>query len=340
MNKKTFFARAASKALALAAAVMMMSAATACSKDSDNDNGGGTPPLPEPKAQTVTIDGVEKPILKAEYEDGGDGDYRLFLNLSADGKERVEIGLNKELHMTGSPIDLTEREKKHEGDEWYWAVDYYKPDNIQLIDTYAHPDSERPVFTTGTLTASGSPDGTINIRLKNGRVKGKDGKEHTLTVSYSGTMEKYGAPLPAPKAQTVTIDGAEKPIVKAEYNNWSDGSCILYLYLSADGKERVRFELNKDLHMTGSPVKLTEKEKKHTGKWYWIVEYDKPDGTILIDTWGNPDRDGSVFTTGTLTISGSFDGTLNIRLENGRVKGTDGKEHTLVLSYSGKMTKK
>lgn len=153
-------------------------------------------------------------------------------------------------------------------------------------------------------------------------------------------MEKYGAPLPAPKAQTVTIDGAEKPIVKAEYNNWSDGSCILYLYLSADGKERVRFELNKDLHMTGSPVKLTEKEKKHTGKWYWIVEYDKPDGTILIDTWGNPDRDGSVFTTGTLTISGSFDGTLNIRLENGRVKGTDGKEHTLVLSYSGKMTKK
>ena len=190
MNKKTFFARAASKALALAAAVMMMSAATACSKDSDNDNGGGTPPLPEPKAQTVTIDGVEKPILKAEYEDGGDGDYRLFLNLSADGKERVEIGLNKELHMTGSPIDLTEREKKHEGDEWYWAVDYYKPDNIQLIDTYAHPDSERPVFTTGTLTISGSFDGTLNIRLENGRVKGTDGKEHTLVLSYSGKMTK------------------------------------------------------------------------------------------------------------------------------------------------------
>ena len=36
MNKKTFFANVASKALALAAAVMMMSAAfTACSKDND-----------------------------------------------------------------------------------------------------------------------------------------------------------------------------------------------------------------------------------------------------------------------------------------------------------------
>ena len=25
--------------------------------------------------------------------------------------------------------------------------------------------------------------------------------------------------------------------------------------------------------------------------------------------------------------------TINIKLENGRVKGTDGKEHTLVVSY-------
>ncbi|MGP1610281.1 MAG: hypothetical protein ACTTGW_01445 [Candidatus Cryptobacteroides sp.] len=304
-------------------------------------------PLPAPKAQTVTFDGVEKPILKAEYEDGGDGDYRLFLNLSADGKERVEIGLNKELHMTGSPIDLTEREKKHEGDEWYWAVDYYKPDDIQLIDTYAHPDSERPVFTTGTLTASGSPDGTINIRLKNGRVKGKDGKEHTLTISYSGKMDKYGAPLPAPKAQTVTIDGVEKSIVKAEYKDETGGEYRLYLYLSADGKEKVQFELNKDLHMTGSPINLTEREKKHGRKWYWWICYYRPDGTRPIATWGQPDElyePGDtiypVFTTGTLTASGSLTGTFTIKLENGRVKGTDGKEHTLVLSYSGKMTKK
>ena len=67
---------------------------------------------------------------------------------------------------------------------------YYKPDGNKLIDTFGNPDDTLPVFTTGTLTISGSPDGTINIRLENGRVKGEEGAEHTLTISYSGTMTK------------------------------------------------------------------------------------------------------------------------------------------------------
>ena len=111
MKRNNFFANAASKALALAATVMMMSAAfTACSSSNDDDGGGGTPPTP--KAQTVTLDGAEKPILKAEYEDKGNGNYKLYLNLSADGKERVTICLNKDLHITGSPIDLTKGKRR------------------------------------------------------------------------------------------------------------------------------------------------------------------------------------------------------------------------------------
>ena len=185
MRAKHFFANAASKALALAAAVMMMSAAfTSCSKDSDDDNGG----LPTPKAQTVTIDGAEKPILKAEYQDNADGNYQFRLYLSADGKERVRFELNKDLHMSGSPVDLTKR-GKGQGFECYWMVEYYKSDGTQLIDSYGAPgEDDYPVFTTGTLTVSGSFDGTINIKLENGRVKGKDGKEHTLTISYSGKI--------------------------------------------------------------------------------------------------------------------------------------------------------
>ena len=346
MKQNKFFANVASKALALAAAVMMMSAATACSKDSDNDNGGGTTPLPEPKAQTVTIDGVENSIVKAEYEDEGNGNYFLYLNLSADGKEGVAIQLTKDLHITGSPIDLTEKEKKHEG-KWYWSIEYNKSSGTRLINTSGEPGRAEPVFTTGKLTISGSLTGTLNIKLENGRVKGEDGKEYTLTVSYSGKMDKYGAPLPAPKAQTVTIDGVEKSIVKAEYKDETGGEYRLYLYLSADGKEKVQLELNKDLHMTGSPINLTEREKKHGRKWYWWICYYRPDGTRPIATWGQPDElyePGDtiypVFTTGTLTASGSLTGTFTIKLENGRVKGDDGKEHTLVLSYSGKMTKK
>ena len=70
-------------------------------------------------------------------------------------------------------------------------VGYYKSDGTSLINTYAAPDdSDFPVFTTGTLTISGSPEGTINIKLENGRVKGEDGKEHTLVLSYSGKMTK------------------------------------------------------------------------------------------------------------------------------------------------------
>ena len=332
MTKNLFLASCAKAAFALAAVVMMSLAFAACGSDNDDD-GGGTPPPPSPKAGTVTIDGEEKPIVKAEYKDYGNGNYVFDLYLSADRKEEVVLMLNKELHITGNPVNLTKKEEKHD-EKWYWVVDYSKSDGTKLIDTYSSPDSSGPVFKTGTLTASGSPTGTINIKLENGCVMGTDGKEHTLTISYGGKMNNYVKPLPKPTAGTVTIDGTNKSIVKAEYEDGGDGNYTLNLYLSADGKERVGFELNKDLHMSGSPVDLTEKEAKHTGKWYWWICYFRPDGTRTIATWGQPDEpDYPVFTTGTLTISGSPESTINIKLENGRVKGDDGKEHTLTVSY-------
>ncbi|MGP1350627.1 MAG: hypothetical protein ACTTK2_03100 [Hoylesella marshii] len=331
MTKNLFFASCAKAAFALAAVVMMSTVFTSCSKDNSDD------PKPEPKANTVTIDGAERAIVKAEYKDEGDGDYWLFLYLSADRQEKVKFELNKDLHMTGSPIDLTKKEKEHDG-KWYWSVDYYKPGDTKLINTFGEPGSSTPVFTTGTLTVSGSPTGTLNIKLENGRVKSTDGKEHTLTVSYSGKMEKYVEPLPKPKAQTVTIDGTEKPIVNAEYEDETGGNYSLYLYLSADRKERVEFQLNKDLHMTGKPIDLTKKEKAHP-EYYWSVDYYKPDDTKLINTFGNPESSYPIFDTGTLTMSGDPTGTIDIKLENGRVKGKDGKVHTITLSYSGKMTK-
>ena len=216
MTKNLFLASCAKAAFALATVMMMSAAFTACS--SSNDDDPTTEPLPAPKAQTVILDGEEKPILKAEYEDKLNGNYALYLYLSADGKERVNIQLNKDLHMTGHAFNLTKREEEHSG-KWYWSVEYYKPDDTKLIDTYGRPGYSIPVFKTGTLTISGSPESTINIKLENGRVEGTDGAEHTLTISYSGTMEKYGAPLPEPKANTVTLDGEEKPILKAEYED-------------------------------------------------------------------------------------------------------------------------
>ena len=333
MTKNLFLASAAKAAFALAAVVMMSTVFTSCSKDNDDD------PKPEPKAGTVTIDGAERPIVKAEYKDKADGNYILYFYLSNDRKEKVRFQLNKDLHMTGSPIDLTKREEEHAG--FCWVVEYYKPDDTKLIDTYGRPGYSIPVFKTGTLTISGSPDGTINIKLENGRVKGTDDKEYTLTVSYSGTMEKYGAPLPEPKANTVTFDGAEKPILKAEYEDHTDGNYRLFLNLSADGKEKVEIDLNKELHMTGSPVDLTKREKKHEGdEWYWAADYHNPDNSLFTNTYGDPDSNSDLYLTGTLTVSGSPTGTINIKLENGRVKTNDREERTLTISYSGTMTER
>ena len=343
MSKKIFFASAAKAAFALAAVVIMSLAFAACGSDNDDDGGGGGIPdtsLPEPKAQTVTIDGKEKPIVKAEYKDETGGNYSLYLYLSADRKERVKLELNKDLHMSGSPVDLTKR-GKGQGFKCYWMVEYYKSDGTQLINSYGAPgEDDYPVFNTGTLTASGSPESTLNIKLENGRVMGEDGKEHTLTISYSGKMTKAGSTPkpPTPTAGTVTLDGKEKPIVSAEYIDEKVGDYSLYLYLSADRKEKVIIFLNKDLHMTGSPVDLTKKEKEHEGKFYWTVNYYDANGKRIIETWGKPDRqDYPVFKTGTLTMSGDPKGTINIKLENGRVKGTDGAEHTITLNYNGKM---
>ena len=180
MKTTSFLASAAKAAFALAAVLMTSTVFTSCSKDNSDD------PKPEPKANTVTIDGAERAILKAEYEDKKDGDYILYFYLSDDHKEKVTMQLNKDVHMTGNPVNLNEKEKTHDG--WYWVVNYYKPDGNKLIDTFGNPDDALPVFKTGTLTISGSPESTLNIKLENGRVKGKDDKEHTLAISYSGPM--------------------------------------------------------------------------------------------------------------------------------------------------------
>ena len=184
MRTKKFFASAAKAAFALAAAMMMSTAFTSCSKDNDDK--------PEPKfTNTVTLDGVEKAILKAEYDPEGDGNYRIYLVLSADEKEQVVLHINEDVF--GTPIKLTEKAKKN-ADNFYfnWTIDYYKSNGeggyTRFIEASGNPEQSVPVFNTGTIEFTGSIKGILNIRLKNGRVKDRDGKEHTLVLSYSGKM--------------------------------------------------------------------------------------------------------------------------------------------------------
>ena len=192
MTTKQFSATVAKAAFALATVVMMSMAFTACSSDNDDPK---PDPEPELKANTVTLDGIEKPVLSAEYDDKGYGNYYLFLNLDAKGEEYLTVGVNKMLHITGSAIDLAKKEPERDGP--YWLLSYITSKNKSLFITEGrpsnipHPDGNfYPVFVSGTLTVIGDVEGTMKIVLKNGRVKGEDGKEHTITASYSGTMTK------------------------------------------------------------------------------------------------------------------------------------------------------
>ena len=334
MIKKRFFASCAKTLFALAAVVMMSTAFTSCSKDNNDDDGGGV------GVATVTIDGIEKTVVRTEYEEKSDGNYEIYFYM--DNEESVRMNFNKDLHVTGNPIDLRKKEEE-QGDKFCWFIFFYQTNGQALFSGSGYPKGSWSVFKEGTLTMSGSPVENINIKLENGRIMGEDNKEHTITLSYSGKIHKKGEPIPEPKAQTVTLDGVEKPILKAEYyikENLGKDNFHLYLYLSDNRRERVEIDLNKKLHMTGTPIQLNNYEEQHGG-FYWSVKYFNSNNYRLINTFGRPhDSSIPVFKTGTLTATGDpEDGTVSIKIENGSVIGTDNVEYTFTLSYSGSITK-
>ena len=175
MTKNLFFARAAKTIFAFATVVMMSTAFASYSKDND-----------EPKfTGTVTVNGVERPIVKAEYT--GNQSYTMYLYLSDDGVDKVILEMDKLLHMSGSPIDLTEKETPTLNGEYHWMVGYYKSSNTASISVTGSPDVEKPVFETGTLTVKGNPATGIDIKLDYGRVIGTDGNT-VYNINCNGPM--------------------------------------------------------------------------------------------------------------------------------------------------------
>lgn len=191
MKTTHFLASAAKAAFALAAVFTLSFAIASCSK-SDDDN--------EPKvpANTIVIDGVAMPVTDAgiDESDLNGGNYDIYLFLSEDKKEYIEIMANKS-HHDGKIIDLTKKEPERDG--WYWAVECRNPKKIFV--TFGDPSMSYPVFMSGTLyvkrlaDADGKP--VFEIVLKNGKVKGEgeygDGKEHTVSINWKGSLrfDKY-----------------------------------------------------------------------------------------------------------------------------------------------------
>jgi len=153
-----------------------------------NIGGGDTPGGGE-----IILDGVTMPITDAvidEYEFNL-GHYEIVLFVSENRGVRIDAD---KVYHDGKTIDLTKKEPKHD-DGWYWSVEFYNPNLI--IDTYGEPGTQYPVFMSGTLSVKslGSEDGkpVFEIVLKNGKVKGEgdygDGKEHTISLNYKGTLD-------------------------------------------------------------------------------------------------------------------------------------------------------
>ena len=139
------------------------------------------------------------------------------------------------------------------------------------------------------------------------------------------------------KPNTVTLKDVEKQITRAEYKNTGGEDYQLLLYLNNSDKERVELVLNKDKHMNGTSIELFKNDT--TQGLSWAVYYYDSNGNQIIGAIGTPGA--SHFTQGTLTVSGTpGSGSVNILLKNGRVMGTDDKEYTLTLNYSGEMEEK
>ena len=154
----------------------------ACSKDSDNNDDNL-------KYGSVTLNREKKKITRAEYRNAGGGDYLLLLYLNNSNNERVELHLNKDNHMKGNTIVLTQKDTSTKG--WHWIVEYYDSSDSGIIT--AGGKNNPLQFKSGTLTISAPPKSNkdITILLNNGKVIGTDGKtEYTLTLNYSDEMKE------------------------------------------------------------------------------------------------------------------------------------------------------
>ena len=145
---------------------------------------------------TVTIDGVEKPILSTVFSGGYHKKaFFVYLYLSDDKKEYVEISGNKDLHATYDYIDLTKKEDRQKihwvWGLYYWGVQYTKNGNgNELFIARGDSALDHVVFTKGDMKIYGDPRPTrkvCGISLYSGEItdtKYGDGQKHTISIDY------------------------------------------------------------------------------------------------------------------------------------------------------------
>ena len=146
---------------------------------------------------SIVIDGVSKSIenicLVESYYRADKYDFRV----SFDGKEdNLQIQLEGEEHV-GKDVDLSKKEEKGaEYQGWWWGIYFWGNDFDFFADgcPVVLSDSASPFpFESGTLSVKNlGEDGngvpTIQISLKNGKVKGTDEEIHSVELNFKGKV--------------------------------------------------------------------------------------------------------------------------------------------------------
>ncbi len=171
----------------------------------------------------VTIDGEKKTILSTDFlrGNGDDNAFAVYLYLSSDKKEYVQVRGNKNLHATYDNIWLYKKEEKHEG-QWYWDVIYTKEGyGKDKFWASGNPLGGYARFSSGYMTIYGDPRTSrkiCGINLSNGKVtdtKHGDGQEHTITIDYKHERTK-------PSAGTFTVGTVTDTSIDLSWTHGSD----------------------------------------------------------------------------------------------------------------------
>lgn len=182
MAKTVFGKTAARAALSIATVLLLTLSFNSCKKDNIKTQ------KPEHPKNTLIIDGVKTPVLKAAINKtrlNRYNEYIIYLYFSEDEKEYMDIWVDGE-HHGGKTIDLTKKEDGHAGRNW--MVDYFKHSQM-IFHAHGSPLGVAEVFQNGTLFIKRTGETLeFEIKLENGKVK-YESKEHTVSLLYKGKLE-------------------------------------------------------------------------------------------------------------------------------------------------------
>ena len=134
----------------------------------------------------LVIDGQAKKVYDVKVErHEKNGTFKYTFYLSENKKESLNIILRG--HPTKLSQQVVPLTIKEDDDAHGWGVIYNTPKHKPLFYSFGYPKNPEPPFITGVLAYHYSnsifaqKEEGLKIKISNGRIKGVDGQEHTIS---------------------------------------------------------------------------------------------------------------------------------------------------------------